>query len=889
MKAVPERYISCLALVAAVGIFIAASLSQLSGCGSDDPSTSPKTNSFIGQGNGQDPLVAKDPNFVGKAACIKCHQDQHDDWLNSHHDKAMQVANEKTVLGDFNNVEFTAFGVTSKLFKKDGKFFVNTDGPDGKLKDYEIKYVFGIEPLQQYLIPFKGGRLQTLPISWDTKKKRWFHVQEHEKGIDHNDPLHWTKPLANWNYMCAECHSTNLQKNYDLATDTYRTTYSEINVSCEACHGPGRKHVAWAESYDKSKPLIDQTKGLDVRFKGQSHITQVEACARCHSRRHVIHSAYDHSKGMLNTHVPQTIVEPLYYADGQIRDEVYVYGSYAQSKMYHMGVKCTDCHNPHSLKLKLPGNALCTSCHMQKHTADKYDTPAHHHHKPGSPGASCINCHMPHRTYMVVDPRRDHSFRVPRPDLTVKYGVPNACNQCHADKKPKWAADAVVKWYGKERKDEPHFIHILKPAQDGKAEVLSLLAALATNETKPAIVRATALSLLRRYVGSEDALQIVIQTAVVLLRDKNPLIRHTAIAGVDIPGNPPQQKFAFLYPMLKDPVRAVRMEAARIISSVPPQFINHAQRAEIQKAIDEYTEGQLASIDRPGARLNLAVLNENIGRPREAISWYRSAIKLDGTFVPAKLNLAVLLSQMSELEEAEVLLREVIKLHPDFGEAYYSLGLLKAEQKQAEESLKNLTMASKLMPEHHRAHYNYSLALEHAGRLNDAKAAMINAQAASPNDPKYMLELVRIYGMQKSWQQANYWAKKSIESSRQTKPAMIKVVNYFVGFGQLKLAANWMEQLVKLKTADTNDVFQLIVIYSTSKQWEKANNWAKKAVQRRPDDIRLLSSLVQVFARHENWPLAVYWGEQIVKLRPNDPKAKEFLQTLKKRAAAAQK
>ncbi len=198
--------------------------------------------------NGQSvqPVLGPVVTFVGRDKCVDCHKKEYDNWQNSHHDLAMDVADDKTVLGNFNDSIFEHKGVRTRFFRKGKKFFVNTQGPDGKMKDFEIKYTFGYTPLQQYLIPFPGGRLQSLTIAWDVEKKRWYHLYP-EDPIDPEDWLHWTKNAQNWNGMCAECHSTHLQKNFDMETDTYQTTWSEIDVSCEACHGPASNHVEWAE------------------------------------------------------------------------------------------------------------------------------------------------------------------------------------------------------------------------------------------------------------------------------------------------------------------------------------------------------------------------------------------------------------------------------------------------------------------------------------------------------------------------------------------------------------------------------------------------------------------------------------------------------------------
>ncbi|NOQ65642.1 MAG: hypothetical protein GQ556_00295, partial [Desulfobacterales bacterium] len=359
--------------------------------------------------------------FVERKLCMDCHEEQYELWSGSHHDRAMDVANEKTVLGDFNNSTFTQHGVTSTFYKKDGKFFIRTDGRDGKLHDYEISYVFGVDPLQQYMIEFPDGRIQMPDIGWDNHPgekggQRWFHLHP-DDDITPDHIFHWTRRFLNWNYMCAECHTTNLQKNYDLETNTFNTTWTMINVGCQGCHGPGSNHVAWANA---EKQASSDNKGLEVNLKAEDSRIQIESCARCHARRNGLRKDYRYGHPLMDYYVPQVLTDPLYYPDGQILDEVYVYGSFVQSKKYQKGVRCTDCHNPHTARLHIYGNDLCTSCHSspppQKYAGLKdtdYDSPAHHFHKKGSPGAQCVECHMPETKYMQVDPRRDHKFQIP--------------------------------------------------------------------------------------------------------------------------------------------------------------------------------------------------------------------------------------------------------------------------------------------------------------------------------------------------------------------------------------------------------------------------------------------------------------------------------------------
>jgi predicted CXXCH cytochrome family protein len=386
--------------------------------------------------------------FVGGAACVSCHTAQAEAWSDSQHDLAMQVADESTVRGNFDSVEFVQGDVTSTFFRRDGRFMIRTDGADGQLGDFAIEYVFGIEPLQQYLVALPGGRLQALGIAWDTRPadaggQRWFHLYGND-GIAPGDPLHWTGRANNWNAGCAECHSTNLAKHYDVAQDTYATTWTDIDVNCEACHGPGSEHAARPAEVSMAlggapRTWVMQDNGIASRAPDGRSDAEIEACAQCHARRSQHGEEFLPGGRYLDAFRPALLEEGLYEADGQILEEVYVYGSFMQSRMQAAGVTCSDCHDPHSTELRADGNAVCGQCHLPA----RFGTAEHHHHEVDGAGAQCVGCHMPARTYMVVDPRRDHSFRVPRPDLTSKTGSPNACNACH-DETTEWAEAAIA-------------------------------------------------------------------------------------------------------------------------------------------------------------------------------------------------------------------------------------------------------------------------------------------------------------------------------------------------------------------------------------------------------------------------------------------------------------
>ena len=700
--------------------------------------------------------IANTASFVKNTACAECHQKQYQEWSGSHHDLAMQVAAEKTVLADFSNSSFTHLGVTSRFFKKDGKFVINTDGPDGKLADFEIKYTFGVEPLQQYLVELPGGRLQALSVAWDTEKKRWFHLYPDEK-ISHNDPLHWTGLYQNVNSMCAECHTTNFKKGFEPKAETYKTTWSEINVSCQACHGPGEQHVRWAKESKNAKwaKYADKRLLVDIKAPGR----QVEACARCHSRRHSIGEGFKHGTPFMDNYVPALLREGLYHADGQILDEVYVYGSFVQSRMYRAGVRCTDCHNPHNAKTVKAGNDLCVQCHRPTENErfrnlqpKDYDSTEHHFHKTGSAGAKCVNCHMPAKMYMVVDPRRDHSFRVPRPDLTVKLGTPNACNMCHMDRSTQWAAKTVAQWYGTRQSEKPHYAEIIAAGRKREKAAESLLVELSGDMKQPTIVRATALELLRSY--GAKALEAVKRG----MKDRDPLVRTAAVRSMEHFG--PELKLETVAPLLNDPIRAVRMGAVRALASVPRDMLDQTQRAKFDKSLEEFKEAQMAMADQPSTHLNQGVMVAGMGRRDLAEQSYLKALRMDPRFLPARFNLANLYNAMGRNAEAERVLRDGIKQAPDEGELYYSLGLLLAEEKRYPEAASNLGRAAKLMPKRPRVHYNHGLTLQHLGRRSGAEIALLKAHRLTGSDASILQALSIFYMQGRQWDRATTYAER---------------------------------------------------------------------------------------------------------------------------------
>jgi len=558
----------------------------------------------------EDPMCGySKARFVERGLCVECHSFEYEKWAGSHHDLAMRKATEETVLGDFGNATLEYYDLISRFYKKDGKFFVKTENAEGHLNEYEVKYTFGFYPLQQYLVEFPGGRLQVLTTCWDSRPEekggqRWFDLHEgYDERIGTDDPLHWTKPNFNWNAMCAECHSTNIKKNYDPKTDAYNTTWSHINVGCQACHGPGSEHVEWARAIEASGKEADPESdmGLVVKYKNKDSRVLVESCARCHSRRTVISGEYQFGKRFMDHYVPQTLREGIYHADGQILEEDYVYGSFLQSKKFGRGALCTNCHDSHSARLIQEGNLLCLKCHSSAGNPDfptlklkDYDAVAHHFHKIGGEGTACVDCHMPATNYMVVDARNDHRFGIPRPDLTVKVGTPNACNACHGDRTPEWASEWIEKWYPETsgERQKAHFAEAIDAGRKHKEDAREKLIILVNDPEEPAIVRASAIELLGGY-PSEETLKAVTDA----LEDEDPLVRWAAVS-VFSPLLAPRTadswmaayKLKFLAPLLKDPVRAVRIETVCVLAEVPQELIVGEKRRDYERVLAEHNK-----------------------------------------------------------------------------------------------------------------------------------------------------------------------------------------------------------------------------------------------------------------------------------------------------------
>ncbi|HGY9595301.1 TPA: multiheme c-type cytochrome [Vibrio campbellii] len=672
--------------------------------------------------------------YVGSDACVDCHQKETQAWQGSHHDMAMRHADAQSVLGDFNDHTFTFNGKPNRFYRKGEEYWVNIQGPDDEWHDYKISYTFAWDPLQQYMVEFEDGRVQLIPFAWDSRTKeeggqRWFHLYP---DTTPTDEFYWTNTGQNWNFMCADCHSTNLEKNYDAKANTYSTTWSEINVGCEACHGPASEHVELAKQAEKSGNTIasanhygfDRDLGMAVKewvYK-EGHSTlqpkeivmthQVQTCAQCHSRRTQLNESADHVKGSFLDKYRLSLITPeLYYHDGQIYDEDYVYGSFLQSAMAEKGVTCTNCHDPHTAELKIPEETVCAQCHI----ASDYMPENHTFHEANTEASLCTTCHMPETTYMQVDPRRDHSWHVPRPDLSQHINTPNVCTSCHEDETNQWADQKIGEWFPNSKyRNQQHFAVAFYADSIGHRGAPDALAYSAQDSSLSDIIRASALERMGGNTGQNTLVSLA-----RAVKHESDMIRLGAVAGSS--GYEFSDRWQILEPLLTDPVLSVRAEAASVLVRHYPEM-NPLQRDKIKQPLEDYTAIQRFNADRGFGRTNLANVYRDLGEMEKAISSYQKAIEIEPYFENSYANLADLYRAQGNDKKALETLMAGIEAQPKSSALPYSAGLAWLRVGDGAKANQYLKRAAETAEHNPQYWYVYGLALEKSDIIAASKA-----------------------------------------------------------------------------------------------------------------------------------------------------------------------
>ncbi|MEZ9721041.1 tetratricopeptide repeat protein [Vibrio splendidus] len=683
--------------------------------------------------------------YVGSEACVDCHSAEVEAWQGSHHDMAMKHATDESVLGDFNDQTVTHKGKPNRFFRKGDDFWVNIEGPNGQFKDYKISYTFAFEPLQQYMVEFEDGRVQLIPFAWDSRTEdeggqRWFNLYP---DTTNTDEFYWTNSGQNWNFMCADCHSTNLEKNYDSASNTYNTTWSEINVGCEACHGPASEHVEQAQlakaqltkeqsakanggkdaqvsahyGFDRDlsksvKEWVYQEGNSTLQPKDIIHTNQVQTCAQCHSRRTQLNETGDHVNGSFFDEYRLSLITPeLYHNDGQIYDEDYVYGSFLQSAMAEKGVTCTNCHDPHTAELKIAEEAVCSQCHI----ASEYTPEKHTFHEANTEASQCTTCHMPETTYMEVDPRRDHSWHIPRPDISQHIKTPNVCTSCHEDQTDQWADKQIGEWFPDSKyRNQQHFAVAFYADSIGHRGAEDALAYSAQDSSLSNIIRASSLERL----GGNTGKNTLISLARAVKHD-DEMIRLGVVQGSF--GFTFTDRWQILEPLLKDPVLSIRSETAGALVRYWGEM-NPLQKDQIKPALEEYIEIQQFNADRGFGRTNLGNVYRDLGQHDKAIEFYLGAIEIEPYFENSYANLADLYRALGDEPKALATLKQGIQAQPKSSVLPYSTGLSLLRVKDYEQATTYLKQAAETAQTDPQYWYVYGLALEKSDVLAASKS-----------------------------------------------------------------------------------------------------------------------------------------------------------------------
>lgn len=708
--------------------------------------------------------------YVGTEQCIDCHKEQYNSWKGSDHDMSMRHASPESVLGNFDNQTVMFEGKENKFFKKGDEYWVNIEGPDGQFHDYRIKYTFAYKPLQQYMVEFDDGRVQLIPFAWGAKEKaagkeKWFHLYP---DYEHYEDYFWTNTGQNWNYMCADCHSTNVKKNYDLESNTYNTTFSEINAGCESCHGPAENHMQWSKTKDKSVPLAgfdrDITKQVSnwVLKEGAStltpesvdHTQQTLVCAQCHSRRTQI-SEDNHiaSNEFGDKYLLELINSRLYYPDGQIYDEDFVYGSFLQSKMHESGVVCSNCHDPHKAELAIPKEAVCLQCHLPT----TYAQESHHHHEPDSEGAQCTNCHMAQTTYMEVDDRADHAWHSPTPENAKMFGSPDTCLSCHEDKDSEWSSSFTGKWYPKDPEARP-FAPVFAAASNNVPNLSTALSEIAQSTNYSNIIRGSALERMVPYTDTNTLISIARGA-----KHEDSNVRIGAIRGaVGIRG---AERWRIVAPLLKDKVLSIRTEAAITLAPLWPE-LSADNRTFLTPALNEYMAVQDYNADRGYAHTNKGNVFTYQSENKKAEDAYRESIRIDPFFATGYLNLADLYRKLGNDNKAIETLELGFKTIPNNGMFAYSIGLSYIRKKDKERALQSFKKATELNPDNANFHYVYGLSIQEKSTML-AQKQFQKAFNISGN-PQYLYALCDLMVSEKSFR-----ARQCVDQLKSYVPANV--------------------------------------------------------------------------------------------------------------------
>jgi Flp pilus assembly protein TadD len=673
----------------------------------------------------------KPPDYAGSVSCRECHEKFYTIWSTSNHGLAMQPYTkafaEKNLAPQTKDIT-----IKDKSYRFDINKGIVTESFKKNKKNYPVKHVMGGKYVYFFLTPMERGRLQVLPISYDVRKKEWYNTTasfvRHFVGTT-DRPVYWKDPMLTFNTACYGCHVSQLKTNYDLKTDSYKSTWAEPGINCETCHGPGEAHNKSAKATPKGQPLKDLK---IIRTKTMTPEQRDHMCASCHTKGGPITAGFTPGDRYFDHFDLITLENPDFYSDGRDLGENYTYTLWMMSPCVKAGkLECMHCHTSsgrYRFK-KEKFNDACIPCH-EKHVKDPT---AHTHHKYDSEGSKCISCHMPKTEFARME-RSDHSMRPPMPSASIAFKSPNACNICHRDKDAQWADEHVRRW--RTRDYQSPVIKISALIEEGRktdwSRLEEMLAHIADKNRDE--VYATSLIRLLMACHNEKKWPVLIKA----LDDSSPLVRSAAAEGLQNYLTP--QSFEALLKATRDEYRLVRIRAASSLAAIPIVSMPEQQRKDFQSALNELKSSLMARPDDFGSHYNLGNYYMNLREYKKAAASFETAIKLRPDAIVPYVNVSMAYVNLGDKKKAEESLRKAFKIEPKNAAANFNLGLLMAELGRMEEAKHALMTAFMSDPQMAPAAYNLCIILA-KDRIEEAIGFCKKASEIRSEDPKYAYTL----------------------------------------------------------------------------------------------------------------------------------------------------
>jgi tetratricopeptide (TPR) repeat protein len=714
---------------------------------------------------------AAENEFSGSESCRECHEKFYQLWSPSYHGQAMMPVNADFVakhqLPDSKpiNVE----GHLYEMLTKDSAMVMLEKDGDKLLNTYQIDWSLGGHNVYCFLTPMEKGKLQNIPLAYDANRKEWFNypesaVRHFMEGVEEDEALPWKDAMYTFNTGCYSCHISQLSTNFDLKNESYHTTWREAGINCETCHGPSSEHIRIFKDW-KEGDKIPKDIGLIVTstFTQEQHNA---SCSPCHAKMTPITPSYIPGDKYFDNYNVTTLEDRDFYPDGRSLGENYTLTGWMMNKcVQNSELHCVTCHTSSGRDRNAANpNQACLTCHNNRNE----DLETHTGHKAEA-GLTCISCHAPKREFVGRFLRSDHSFRPPMPEATIKFGSPNACNQCHTDKSPEWA-NAIVKKRpnGNYQEETLKWAQLIKEARDNEwKNVDKIYEYIRTGLPDEVVVTSFIRLLANCHLDSKW------EVLLGALNSESELVRSAAAIGLS--GNTTEETKIALLKACQDEIRLVRIQAANAILLFAADRFTPEQQKIIDSAEAEYVASMTSRADNWSNHYNLGIYHQNKGDAQSALNSYETAARLYPESVMPLINSSVLYSYVGNTAKAEENLKKVIEFDPDNEAANMNLGLLLAEQGRMDEAEKALKTALDASPESNPvAAKNLSVIVAQRGDIAGAVKYADMAFKARPEDPNYGYTLA-YYQMQNGQKSE---AIKTLQSIIKSHPGFLSAPSF---------------------------------------------------------------------------------------------------------------